>query len=58
MAKGPLFVAGALVLIARAGAFGDLIPAVILLGIGRGALNSGTNTLVADLHDGRKDVPR
>jgi FHS family glucose/mannose:H+ symporter-like MFS transporter len=51
LALGPFLVAGALVLIARAGAFADLLPAVALLGIGGGALNGATNTLVADLHE-------
>ena len=51
MALGPLFVAAALVIVARAGAFANLLPAVILLGIGGGAVNSATNTLVADLHE-------
>jgi fucose permease len=48
---GPLLVAGALVLIVRAGAFRELLPAVALLGIGGGAVNGATNTLVADLHE-------
>ena len=47
----PLFVAGALVLIANAGAFETLQVGVILLGIGGGALNQATNTLIADLHE-------
>ncbi len=47
----PLFVAGALVLIANAGAFAALQVGVILLGIGGGALNQATNTLIADLHE-------
>ena len=51
LALGPFLVAGALVWIARAGAFADLLPAVALLGVGGGALNGATNTLVADLHD-------
>ena len=51
LAIGCLLVAAALVTIARAGAFADLIPAVLLLGIGGSGLNGSTNTLVADLHD-------
>jgi fucose permease len=47
----PLFVAAALALIANAGAFDTLQVGVILLGIGGGALNQATNTLVADLHE-------
>jgi fucose permease len=51
MALGPLLVSAALVIIVRAAAFAELLPAVALLGIGGGALNGATNTLVADLHD-------
>jgi fucose permease len=51
LAAGCLLVAAALVIIARAGAFRDLLPAALLLGIGGSALNGSTNTLVADLHD-------
>lgn len=48
---GPLLVAAALAIVYRATAFSSLLPAVVLLGIGGGALNGATNTLVADLHD-------
>ncbi len=48
---GSLLVAAALAIILRAAALHDLLPAVALLGIGGGALNGATNTLVADLHD-------
>lgn len=44
-------VAGGLVTVAMASRFVDLLPAVVCLGLGGGALNGGTNTLVADLHD-------
>lgn len=47
----PLFVAAALALIGRAAVFDSLVAAVVLLGIGGGALNQSTNTLVADLHE-------
>ncbi|HEY2017655.1 MAG TPA: MFS transporter [Bryobacteraceae bacterium] len=58
LAVGPLLVAGALIIVVRATAFADLLPAVVLLGIGGGALNGATNTLVADLHEdqGRKSA--
>lgn len=58
LAIGPLFVASALMLIAGAARIADLIPAVILLGVGGAALNAATNTLVADLHEdpGRKSA--
>jgi fucose permease len=48
---GPVVVAAALVLVIRAAAFPALLIAGVLLGIGGGALNGATNTLVADLHD-------
>jgi fucose permease len=51
LAIAPWLVALSLVLIARAGAYADLLPAVVLAGIGGGALNGATNTLVADLHE-------
>ena len=51
LAAGAIVVALALVIVARAAALGDLLGAVVLLGCGGGALNGGTNTLVADLHD-------
>jgi fucose permease len=48
---GPLLVAAGLGIVLRAGAFLALLPAVVLLGIGGGALNGAANTLVADLHE-------
>jgi len=50
----PLFVAGALVLIAGTDKFGGLAIAVALLGAGGGALNQASNTLIAGLHDDPK----
>jgi fucose permease len=54
MTLGPLFAAAALALIATAGAFGQLVPAMLLLGFGGGALNATSNTLTADLHSEEK----
>jgi fucose permease len=51
LAIGPLLVAIALVRVATAAEFGDLLFGVALLGLGGGGLNSAGNTLVADLHD-------
>ena len=51
LAIGATIVALALVAVARASRLGDLLAAVALLGLGGGALNASTNTLVADLHD-------
>jgi MFS transporter, FHS family, glucose/mannose:H+ symporter len=46
----PLFVAGALGLISSVITFEGLVTALIFLGIGGGALNQVTNTLIADLY--------
>lgn len=51
LALGAVLVALALVGIARSGRFLGLLPALAFLGLGGGALNASTNTLVADLHD-------
>jgi fucose permease len=50
LAAGAALVAATLFLVAGARTFSDLLPPVLLLGIGGAALNGGTNTLVADLH--------
>lgn len=50
-AIAPLFVAAALMLIAQSSSFEALRAAVVLLGVGGGALNQATNTLIADLHE-------
>jgi FHS family glucose/mannose:H+ symporter-like MFS transporter len=47
----PLWVGAALAILSRAVSFRDLLFAVICLGIGGGALNQVTNTLIADLYD-------
>lgn len=47
---GPLFVAGALSLVPEVHTFTELMGAVLLLGIGGGALNQAANTLIADLY--------
>jgi MFS family permease len=46
----PLFVAGALSLVPKVRTFAELMAAVLLLGIGGGALNQAANTLIADLY--------
>jgi fucose permease len=51
LAAGALFVGAALALIASASSLAALLGAVVLLGLGGGALNASTNTLVADLHE-------
>jgi len=47
---GPFLVAAALAVMAGVTSYRTLLVSVVLLGLGGGALNSGTNTLVADLH--------
>jgi len=54
MTLGPLLAAAALALIGAAGAFAQLVPAMLLLGFGGGALNATSNTLTADLHSDEK----
>lgn len=58
MVSGALAVGGALAIVAFAQSFQALLVAVALLGVGGGALNGATNTLVADLHTdaGRKNA--
>ena len=51
LAVGPWLVAAALIVIAGARRYESLLPAVLLLGLGGGALNGATNVLVADLHE-------
>jgi len=50
LAGGSLLVALALGLLANAATYQALLATAILLGAGGGALNSTTNTLIADLH--------
>ena len=51
LAIGAWLVAVGLVLIGSAERYTQLIPAVLALGFGGGAINGAANTLVADLHD-------
>src|SRR5574340_356132 len=51
MVAGPVVVAAAVAVLARAGSYPALVVAVILLGFGGGLLNGATNTLIADLHE-------
>lgn len=50
LVAGSLMVAAALPIIANAPGYSVLLMAVALLGFGGSALNSGSNTLIADLH--------
>lgn len=51
LVAGSLFVGLALLIIASASSYRTLLAGVLLLGVGGGALNGATNTLIADLHD-------
>lgn len=50
LVAGTLLVAVAFVLLGGAGSYRELLVAVLLLGAGGGALNGGTNVLIADLY--------
>jgi len=50
MTAGPLIVAAALVLAVAADSYAMLLAAAFVLGLGGGALNAATNTLIADLN--------
>lgn len=51
LVMGPLLVAAGLSLVICATTLVGLLPAVVLLGVGGGALNGAANTLVADLYN-------
>jgi fucose permease len=50
LVTGPVLVGAALAVLAAAGAYGQLLWGVALLGVGGAAVNSAGNTLIADLH--------
>lgn len=50
MAAAPVLVAVAVIMVRQATAYRDLLPAMVLLGIGGPSLNISTNTLVSDLY--------
>lgn len=50
LVAGPILVSAALIMMAGAQSYGSLMAAVVVLGAGGAALNSTTNTLIADLH--------
>ncbi len=51
LVAGPVLIGAALAVLATAGAYGQLLWGVALLGVGGAAVNSAGNTLIADLHD-------
>jgi fucose permease len=54
LAVSALLVAGAFLLLSRATSYGLVLAAAVVLGIGGGGLNGGTNALTSDLHEGEK----
>jgi len=50
LVAGTVLVAAALFLLGGASSYRELLASVLLLGAGGGALNGGTNVLIADLH--------
>jgi FHS family glucose/mannose:H+ symporter-like MFS transporter len=48
---GPAMIGAGLAMLAAAGAYRQLLWGVALLGVGGGAVNAASNTLVADLHE-------
>jgi len=54
LAVSALLVAVAFLALSRAGSYGLILGAAVVLGLGGGALNGGTNALTSDLHEGEK----
>ena len=54
LAVSAFLVAGAFLLLSMASTYGLVLGAAVVLGLGGGGLNGGTNALTSDLHDGDK----
>ena len=54
LAVSALLVAAAFLVLSRAGSYGLVLGAAVVLGLGGGGLNGGTNALTSDLHEGEK----
>src|SRR5512135_3529172 len=54
LAVSALLVAAAFLVLSRASSYGLVLGAAVVLGLGGGALNGGTNALTSDLHEGEK----
>jgi MFS transporter, FHS family, glucose/mannose:H+ symporter len=54
LAVSALLVAVAFLLLSRATTYSLVLAAAVVLGLGGGALNGGTNALTSDLHEGEK----
>jgi FHS family glucose/mannose:H+ symporter-like MFS transporter len=56
LAVSALLVVAAFLILSRAASYGLVLGAAVVLGLGGGGLNGGTNALTSDLHEGRKRV--
>jgi len=54
LAGSAFLVAAAFLLLSRASTYGLVLGAAVVLGLGGGALNGGTNALTSDLHEGER----
>ncbi|MCX6569018.1 MAG: MFS transporter [Candidatus Aminicenantes bacterium] len=54
LAVSAFLVAGAFLLLSMASTYGLVLGAAVVLGLGGGALNGGTNALTSDIHEGDK----
>lgn len=54
LAVSVLLVAAAFLVLSRASTYGLVLGAAVVLGLGGGALNGGTNALTSDLHEGEE----
>jgi fucose permease len=54
LAFSALLVAAAFFLLSRASSYGLVLGAAVILGLGGGGLNGGTNALTSDLHEGKE----
>jgi FHS family glucose/mannose:H+ symporter-like MFS transporter len=54
LAVSALLVAAAFLILSRAASYGLVLGAAVVLGLGGGGLNGGTNALTSDLHEGEK----
>ena len=54
LAVAAVLVAAAFLVLSRASTYGLVLGAAVVLGLGGGALNGGTNALTSELHEGEK----
>ena len=54
LAVSAFLVAAAFLILSRAATYSVVLAAAVVLGLGGGALNGGTNALTSDLHEGEK----